>query len=187
MKHKPRFTLALLSAFAALSTAQAQTTSPDAHSKMYAEIGYTSLSFENKHDDFKWKASPSMVTGVFGYQPHPNIAIEGLLGFGAGKGKLKYNGEKTGDDIKLGNMYGVFVRPSATIGDSFEVFGRLGWAHTEAKASDGGRFSEGNVAYGLGARYHVNKSSYLQANWTSFYKKRDLKVEGMTLAYGMSF
>lgn len=176
----------LATACMAMSSAHAESGALNANPKMYAEIGYTSVTAVEKDDGDKWKASPSMITGVFGYQPHPNIAIEGLLGFGAGKGKIKLNGEGTGDNLKLGTMYGVFVRPSATIGD-VEVFGRVGWAHHDLKTTEGGKSSDGSMAYGLGARYHLNKSAYLQASWNSFYKKRDVKMEGVGLAYGMRF
>lgn len=179
-----------LTAFAvtclALSAAQAQST-PDAKPKMYAEIGYTALKFQQKDDTDQYKASPSMLTGTFGYQFHPNMAVEGLLGFGAGKGKVKLNGESNGDELKLGNMVGVFFRPSVNFGDSVEVFGRVGWAHTQLKSLEFGKSSDSSLSYGVGAQFNLSKTSYLQANWTSYYNKHDTKIEGMGLSYGLRF
>jgi opacity protein-like surface antigen len=179
--------LALAATCLVLSTANAQTANPDSHPRMFAEIGYTALTAKTEFAGDQWKASPGLVTGSFGYQFHPNVAVEGVLGFGAGKDKVKFNGENTSEDVKLGTMYGVFVRPSVSLGDSFQLFGRLGWAHTELKSSEDGKDSDASLAYGIGASYHFNKSSYLQVNWTSYYDKHDTKIHGLGLAYGLRF
>lgn len=170
-----------------LSAAQAQSSDPAANPKMYAEIGYSTVKLQTRSDGDHWKASPSLVTGTFGYQFHPNIAVEGVLGFGAGKDEVKHNGETTDEQIKLGNLFGVFVRPSVSFGDSVEVFGRVGWAHTQLKSSTDGNDRDSSLAYGIGAQFKLSKTSYLQANWTSYYNKHDTKIEGIGLAYGLRF
>jgi hypothetical protein len=174
----------------ALSAAQAQTTPPAANPKLYAEIGYTATTFKVSAGGDSLKASPSLVSGVFGYQAHPNFAVEGFLGFGAGKDGVKYNGVDLPIDVKLGTMVGVFARPSVALGDTVELFGRVGWMHTELKTSAPGLSvteKDSNVAYGFGANFNLSKSSYLQASWTSFYNKDDTKIEGFGLAYGLRF
>ena len=179
--------LALAATCIALSTAHAQNAGPDSHPRMFAEVGYSALTAKTAFDGHEWKASPGLVTGSFGYQFHPNMAVEGLLGFGAGKDKVRFNGEATGEQLKMGMLYGVFFRPSLSLGDSFELLGRVGWAHTELKSSVAGKDSDGSLAYGIGANFNLSKTSYLQANWTSFYKKDDTRIEGFGLAYGLRF
>lgn len=174
----------------ALSTAHAQSTAPADNPRMYAEIGYASADFKISDGVDSLKASPSLVSGTFGYQFHPNFAVEGFLGLGAGKGGVKFNGVSMPANVKLGTMIGVFARPSLALGDSVELFGRVGWVDTELKTSAFGMSAserDSSLAYGIGANFNLSKTSYLQASWTSFYKKHDTKIEGLGLAYGMRF
>ncbi|AOS81489.1 MULTISPECIES: outer membrane beta-barrel protein [Hydrogenophaga] len=174
----------------ALSAAQAQTTPPAANPKLYAEIGYVATDLKVTAGPDSLKASPGLVSGIFGYQPHPNFAVEGFLGFGAGKDKVQLNGAAVPVEVKLGTMVGVFARPSVALGETVELFGRIGWMHTELKTSAPGLSvteKDSSVAYGIGANFNLSRTSYLQASWTSFYKKDDTKIEGFGLAYGLRF
>ena len=47
--------------------------------------------------------------------------------------------------------------------------------------------SDTGLAYGFGANFHITKSSYLQATWTSHYDDDGVKLEGLGLAWGMKF
>ena len=183
--------LALAATCIALSTAHAQSVEPAANPKMYAEFGYASLGYkETDALGGTWKTSPSALTGVFGYQAHPNIAVEALLGFGAGKDGVKLNGVGLPANVKLDSMFGVFVRPSIAIGESVELFGRVGWVENKLKLSafgDSVSLKNDSVAYGIGANFNLSKTSYLQFNWTSYYGKHDTKIEGFGLAYGLRF
>lgn len=174
----------------ALSAAQAQTADPATNPRMYAEIGYTSAKYKESYEGFSVKGSPNAVSGTFGFQVHPNLSVEAYLGMGTGKDSVKFDGMSTPLDVKLGNMVGVFARPSVAIGDKVELFGRAGWVSSELKFSafgDSTSQRESSMAYGVGANFNLSKTSYLQASWTSFYKKHDIKIEGLTLAYGLRF
>lgn len=187
---KPAVALALsaLASGLMVSSAQAQAAAPEAHdAAMYAEVGYSAIQARTTDGPDRWKASTGLVTGAFGYQFHPNMAVEGLLGFGAGRGSLKYNGVATGDSVKLGSVFGVYFRPRVALGDSAELFGRVGWARTEVRQSSTGKDSDDGVSYGIGGRYHLTQASYLQADWTRFYDRRHTSIDGFGFAYGMRF
>ena len=167
--------------------AQAQTSAP---SKMYAEFGYAALRLKATDSTDSIKASPSVLTGVFGYQFIPNLAVEGLVGLGAGNSSLKVNGVASGVNIKVSNAFGVFIRPSVSVADSVDLFARAGWLRTTLKVSDGvdsESDSDSSFAYGFGANFNLSKTSYIQANWMNYYKNDGLKVNGLAVAYGMRF
>jgi len=76
------------------------------------------------------------------------------------------------------------------VSESVELFGRLGFVRSQLKLSLGGlteSASDTGLAYGFGANFHLTKSSYLQASWTSHYDDDGLKLEGLGLAWGMKF
>lgn len=181
--------LAFAATCIALSTAQAQST-PDTPTKMYAEIGYTALDYKETSAFGTWKTSPSALSGVFGYQVHPNLGVEAFLGLGTGKDNVKLNGIGLPMDTKLDSMVGVFVRPSWAVSDSIDLFGRVGWVETKLTHSAFGYSlsqKDDSVAYGIGANFNLSKTSYLQASWTRFFSKDKIKIEGLGVAYGMRF
>lgn len=180
--------LVAATALVAVSSARAQDTSP----KMYAEIGYTQLAAKEADPLGSIKFSPKAVTGAFGYQFTPNMAVEGMLDFGAGKGKVKFNGVDTGMDGKVKTAVGVFLKPSVAVSDSINLFGRIGWVHSQLELSSPG-FSDSqndtdtDIAYGVGGNFNLSKTSYIQASWMNYYKKDGFKIDGFTVAYGMRF
>lgn len=188
---KKTYTALLAAAFTTLSLASAQAqTQSDAPSKTYAEIGYVSMNLKETRGADTAKVSPGVVTAVFGYQFSPNLAVEGLVGLGAGKAGVKENGVPNGVDVKVSSALGVFIRPSVAVSDSIDLFARAGWLRTTLKISDGpfsDSDSDNSFAYGLGANFNVSKTSYIQANWMHYYKKDGLKIDGFALAYGMRF
>lgn len=173
--------------FAFASSAQAQDASTP---KLYGELGYTQLSAKASDGVDALKFSPSAVSGVFGYQFMPWLAVEGQVGIGASKGKIKLNGADTGVNGKVKSTAGVFLKPSVAVSDSIDLFGRVGWVHTELELSAGGVSNTGrgsDIAYGVGANFNFSKTSYVQASWMNYYKKDGLKVDGFAVAYGMRF
>lgn len=176
---------ALFVVVAASSQAQTQ---PE--SKLYGEVGYAATSFKENDVVDQYKAKPAIVTGIVGYQFHPNFAVEGFLGLGAKSSEVKFNDAPTGVNLKMNNAMGVFVRPSVKVSDEVELFARLGYVHSKITLSGFGvseSDTDNSVAYGLGGNVYLSKNSYLQLNWTSFYKNDGVKIDGIGLAYGFKF
>ncbi len=127
---------------------------------------------------------------MLGYQLHPNVAVEGFLGLGIVKDEIELNGTGIGLNAKVKNTVGVFIKPGFMVSDNVELFARLGYLRTKLQLSAGGTSvsdSDTGAAYGLGVNLNLTKTSYVQANWMSYYKEDGVKAQGVALAYGVRF
>lgn len=177
--------LAAMSVSAASAMAQANT-----DPRMYGEVAYNLVNLKAVDGPDSIKARPSVATGIVGYKFHPNLSVEGMLGLGVSGDKVDLNGMATIVDAKISNAFGVFVRPSVKLNDSVELFARLGYVQSKIKLSVPGfsiSDSDGSAAYGLGGNFYLSKQSYLQLNWTNYYKKDGLKINGVGLGFGFRF
>ena len=148
------------------------------------------LKFEETVGAITLKASPSVIGLTLGYELHKNVAVEAMAAFSAKDDSVEVNGISFPADVKVNNSYGVFVKPKAMLGEKFEVFGRLGFLKSKATVSGLGfsdSVSESDVAYGIGANYYLNPTTYLTASYMNLYNKDDSKVTGFTLGLGMKF
>lgn len=174
--------LALILALSACGIAQAQTAAP---SPFYGEIGYTALDAEVFDVDFDIGA----VRGIVGYEVHPNLAVEAMLGLGAGSDSVTGGGETV--KLKLEHSYGVYLKPKVRVAEGLELFGRVGYARTKLKAQAVGHGSEtdsdNDVSYGLGMSYQFTKSIYGSVDYMHYYHQDDVKLEGFSLAVGYRF
>lgn len=186
MKNRLARSLVAVTLVSAAAAGHAQSTDPT----LYGEIGYSSVSVSIKDGTDSTKFKPDLLTGVIGYRLNPNLSVEALLGFGVGDSGVKFNGSSVPAKGELGTSYGVFLRPSAPVSESVELFGRVGFVRSTLKLSTAGLSlsdSDTGFAYGIGANVHLSQRSYLQANWTSYYNKGGTKLEGLGLAWGMKF
>lgn len=173
------------------TAAHAQQARPaqQAKSPLYGEIGYSAMTVK---DDAGFKANPSAIRGIIGYDVHPMVAVEGMLAFGANGDDGTYNDVTPPEtfNTKLKNAYGIFVKPKFNVNPSFEVFARLGYAKTKVEFSDAtGSDTEsmGRAAYGLGLNYSFNPKMYVGFDYMRYGKKDSMKVDGMTVSLGMRF
>ena len=179
----------LISAVVTVSAASAMAQAGN-EPKLYGEIAYnlTNLKADDTVDTIK--AKPAVATGIVGYKFHPNLAVEGMLGLGLSGDKVELNGQPTAVDAKISSAFGVFVRPSVKLGESVELFARLGYVQSKLKLSVPGLSlsdSDGGAAYGLGGNFYLSKQSYLQLSWTNYYKKDGVKIDGIGLGFGFRF
>lgn len=179
-----RIVIAAAAALAMLGSAQAQTRSP-----LYGEIGYSFLEF--KDDSGTFKVNPNAVRGIIGYEFHPNLAAEGMLAFGARSDSTDVAGVKV--DVKVRDMFGAYIKPKYDFG-SGEVFARLGWTRTSARATatSGGASasatgSDNDFSYGVGANYRFNPRMNVGLDWMRYSHKDGGKVQGFTVSFGYSF
>jgi opacity protein-like surface antigen len=183
--------IAAASAMLMAGAAQAQTR-PAATGTTYGELAYSALKISDSGIDLK----PGMLRGIVGYNFHENFAVEGMLGFGVRKDDttITYAGVPVNVSEDVRNIAGIYVKPKTMIGDSVEVFGRLGWAHTRVRAtasasgvsaSDTG--SDSSVSYGVGANYNVTPKVYVGVDYMRYFKKDDTKIDGFTVSAGYRF
>lgn len=163
-------------AIAALTLAAA-----GAQAQLYGELGYSALDVEGSGTSVNLGA----LTGIVGYDLHPNLAVEGMLAFGVNDDKIG------GAKVELEHSYGLFAKPRIMLSPNFELFGRLGYVESKLKASAPGYRSltdtDGDWAYGLGGNYYFDRNSYLSVNYLRFYDKDNVKGDGLTVGVGMRF
>jgi opacity protein-like surface antigen len=183
-----RIVIAAAAAFAMLGAAQAQTqTSP-----FYGELGYTFLKLKEEGLSTRNGA----IRGIVGYAFHPNIAVEGMLGFAVNDDSVTFVDPTFGPvdvKVKLQNSYGIFVKPKYAF-DKVEVFGRLGWTRSKIKAtanvggaSASASESDSDFAYGAGVNFNINPRTYVGLDYMRYYSKDGAKVDGLTLGVGYRF
>lgn len=168
--------------------AHAQASNPS--TKLYGSVGYEAMNITATGNGNTAKADPGVLMGTIGYQLHPNLAVEGIVGGTVRKDEVRLNGLNTGIDGSIDSTYGVFVKPSLNLTDRLSVFGRVGYVHTKASLSSGNiSVSESgeDAAYGLGASYALTNNSYVQANWTQYYDRNGVEAKGWGVAYGLKF
>lgn len=172
--------------------AQAQMARSATTGTLYGELGYSQLKISEAGTSVK----PGMLRGIVGYNFNDNLAVEGLLGFGVRKDSatISFAGVPVGVEGDVKQMYGIYVKPKAAVGDGFEVFGRIGYANTRlrATATAGGvtatdTSSDGSLSYGLGANFNVAPRAYVGVDYMRYYKKDDVKIDGVTVSVGYRF
>ena len=155
----------LLLSFACLSiaaAAQAQTQNTTSSQPLYAQMGYSFLKHTVKTSNISVQSDMDQVTATVGYQIHPRVAVEGLLGLGVSNKQATAVGGTGVYSNKINNMVAVFIKPQIDITDQFSVHGRVGYSqaaqditivtnNTERKVG----YTTSGVAYGLGANYAI--------------------------------
>lgn len=152
--------------------------------KLYGEIGYTALKVEE--DELSVK--PAVVRGILGADFHPNLAVEGMLGFGVKDDTLTIAGVPVKAEIE--HSYGFYIKPKFNATNELELFARLGYAKTKLKVSALGASasdSEGDVSYGAGLSYSFTPTAYGTVDYMSYYDKDGVKANGFTLGVGFKF
>ena len=159
---------------------------------VYGELGYTALKIEESGSSTK----PGMLRGIVGFDFNPNLAVEGLLGFGVRKDSTNVNvgGVTANVESDLRHMVGIYVKPKVMLGDGFELFGRLGYTDTSLRsrasvagfsASDSSSGSD--WSYGLGANFNIAPQAYVGVDYMRYYNKNDVKLDGVTVSVGYRF
>lgn len=162
--------------------AQAQKAAP---SPFYGELGYTALNI--KVDAVNADIDVGALRAVGGWNVHPYVAIEAMLGTGVREdNSIGSLGFKT----KLNSMAGLYVKPKYDFGNGFEVFGRLGYSTIKTKLSGGGssaKTEDSDVSFGIGANYSFSSKVYGTVDYTQYFDQDGAKATGVTLGVGYRF
>lgn len=144
---------------------------------LHGEIGYSSLNLKTAAAGKRPSTRENLLRGTVGYEVHPQVAIEAMLGLGIGGGTPKIN-----------HTAGVFVKPKLLgFGEQLELFGRLGYAHTKVTTANGTTEKSGSLAYGLGASYRFNDLASVNLDYMTYRKKGGVTVGGVTAGVGIRF
>lgn len=163
-----------------------------ANAQWYGELAYVSSTTKYSTSNSTVKSTPESIGAYIGYELNENFAAEGLIGTGLGGTDVKVNGASQSNPVtsKTDYLYGAFLKPRAKLNDEFEVFGRLGYIKGKVTSSNSSASSsdvKGDWAYGVGANYYFNKTTYISASWMNLYRKDGVKSDGWTVGLGIKF
>jgi hypothetical protein len=163
-----------------------------ANAQWYGELAYVSATGKYSTSSSRVESNPKSIGAYIGYTLNENFAAEGLIGTGLGGTDVKVNGASQANPVtsKTDYLYGAFLKPRAKLNDEFEVFGRIGYIKGKLGSSDSSASSSnvrGDWAYGVGANYYLNKTTYVSASWMNLYRKNGVKFDGWTVGLGIKF
>lgn len=115
------------------------------------------------------------------------LAIEGYLGFGLSDDKVEY----TDIDLDVDSMAGIGVRGILPLGDMFSLNGKVGLAYINYEDSDGDKYKNTGLEFGIGAKLKVGSSSAITLDYTLLPDAEndywDLDVEAEMLSIGFQY
>jgi opacity protein-like surface antigen len=170
------------------AAAQAQTVEP---SRTYVELGYSAVSYEENALGYHVKSTPKALRGVVGYEPNDNVALEFMAAGGLGYSDVDVTDQSVpGLKLKINSLYGLYVTPKTRLVDNLEGFVRLGYVHARGTAALGVNSSadtDNGFSYGVGMRYHFDRTTFLNVDYMSYLHNSDYKAKGVTVGMGFKF
>lgn len=155
--------------------------------QLYGEVGYGYMTFKAADED----ASPNILRGIIGFQFHPNVAVEGMLGLGVRNATISGSSVFSDAKFKVSNALGIYLKPNVLLGENTELYGRIGHTRIKNKFSESGYESESTTntffGAGVGVKYTFSNNAYLGADYMYYGKKDDVKASGLTLSVGFRF
>jgi opacity protein-like surface antigen len=130
-----------------------------ASAEPYVNFGYTQFSADD--------VDVGGVTGRLGYKFTPHFGVEGEATFGVDNDTADFLG--TPVEVELNHQYGVYGIGFLPVGETVELFGRVGYAQIDAEGSVGpftaGVEDEG-VGFGGGAQWNFTPALGVRAEYT---------------------
>lgn len=123
------------------------------------------------------------------YTVRAGVRLFNAIGF-EGQYGIKDDDGSDADTVEIKDFYAVYLVPTATVLELFEVYGRLGYAHFEA-GNDYGSDSSGGISYGLGAEFPIKlwwealPDIRLTAGATVWHTDKDARAYGYH--YGLRY
>lgn len=181
---KNRFKLLCVALLVASAGAQAQN-KPQAGG-LYGELGLTQV----KYSYAGYSITPKVLRGVVGYDAHPNVAIEAMVGLGISDGSTTVAATRVVGEVD--HMIGLYVKPKVDVSPELQVFARVGFARSKVTGSVPSMgltttATDSDASYGMGLAYSFNKTSALTLDYMSYYSKDGEKANGLTLGVGFKF
>ena len=122
---------------------------------LYAEIAVAPI----KYEEAGYSLTPVVLRAILGYEAHPSVAFDGMLGFGLVDGTLRASGHTFKG--KVDSTIGLIVRPKVDVSPALEIYGRLGFAKSSVTGSAVGfsrslLSSDSDLVYGASATLRLS-------------------------------
>jgi hypothetical protein len=159
--------------------------------QVYGELGLSFLSYKIARAGIS--AKPIMLRAIAGYDYHPNLAAEAMLGLGL-RGADAVGPFGASYSVRAGSLFGAYAKPRLRIGGETEFFARLGIVNAGTSVggytgTDGGA----GLSYGVGFKTVTpwksfgNRPVSVAADYMTYYSGNGVKYTGFTLGAGMAF
>lgn len=184
-------TLVLLAFAICMGTASAQ---KKFESNSYLDFGYSMITYSEGSTSLK----PTGIRAIYGQNTSENFGWEALLGLGMNEDAIAYPRATIG--VKISSLVGVYAKGYVMPSDSFELFGRLGYANmtragscspsatcTAAGVATSQTDSGNSISYGAGIKFAVSKNISIVGDYMSYYNRSDITVNATTLGVSIGF
>jgi len=160
----------------------------------YLDVGYSSINYS----DSLYSRKPTALRLVYGQNTTENLGWEGLIGLGLTTDNAAgvVNPANT-VGVKVPTTYGLYAKGYVKPSDSFEIFGRLGWASigrdltctgptcTSSGVTDSS--TGASLSYGAGLRFKVTKDWSISTDYMSYYNRDGVAFNAMTIGASVGF
>lgn len=159
-------------------------------SSSYFDIGYSTMTYTDPTASLK----PTGIRAVYGKNTSENFGWEGLLGLGMNEDSARFTSATVG--LKIGTILGLYGKGHIKPSESFEIFGRLGYASvsrdatctpvascTTASAKETGN----SISYGAGLRYEITKNISISGDYMSYYNRESISINATTIGVSFGF
>lgn len=134
-----------------------------AGASVQAQSVYADLAYQTH--DANLDTDPATLRVSMGYQVNPGLAGEVMVGINA------VDGEFSGVKAKVDRLFGAYIKPSTKLSETFELYGRLGYASYDISAA--GRSASvsatgSGFSYGIGASFYVTPALSINVDYMDF-------------------
>jgi opacity protein-like surface antigen len=172
---------------AALATAAALGAVPPAYAEPGWYAGLTASQIRYQETGFE-TLTPVTVGFKAGREINRYFAIEGRMGFGAGRDSVLVSGVTV--ELELDYYFGLYAKGILPLGNWFSLYGLAGFtAGTVATHLLGFTFTESDydLSYGAGAEFALGRNVTLGLEWAQLIEGPGYKFEAVTLGLGYRF
>lgn len=170
---------ALSGALVVQGSAQAQTQG------LYAGVALTQVSY--KEEGFA-TAKPISMSGRFGNQFSPNVALEGRLGIGVSDDEVDAAGIPVA--VEVDYYFSILGKGILPLSSVASLYGLLGFTSGKVTASAFGNSfsaSDSDISYGIGGEFNVSRTAAVNLEWARLWSGDGYKVEGLSLGVNFRF
>ena len=159
-------------------------------STSYLDIGYSTLAYSDSTFNFK----PTGIRAVYGKNTSENFGWEGLLGLGINEDTATFSSASLG--LKIGTVVGVYGKGFMKPSDSFEIFGRLGFASVSRElsctpvarcATSSAKDTGNSISYGAGLKFEITKNVSIGGDYMSYYNREGVSINATTIGVSFGF
>jgi opacity protein-like surface antigen len=159
-------------------------------SNSYFDIGYSTFAYSDSSFNFK----PTGIRAVYGKNTSENLGWEGLLGIGMNEDTATFSSASLG--LKIGTVLGVYAKGFIKPSDSFEIFGRLGYASVSRELSctpvarcvtSSAKDTGNSISYGAGLKFDISKNVSIGGDYMSYYNREGISINATSIGVSFGF